>query len=124
MTRNRTITRTQSLGQVGLRPAASSAHGLDAWIFRAASEHPFEPGGVEPLCAGEDPDLFWPATEAEAELARAVCCACPLTEPCLAVAQQRLEWGVWGGQLLAKGRATTELPGNVRPSAHDTARSA
>lgn len=123
MTRNRTITRTQSLGQFGLRPAARSAHGLDAWIFRAASEHPFEPGGVEPLCAGRTRTSSGRPPRPRRSLARAVCRACPLTEACLAVAQQRLEWGVWGGQALAKGRATTE-PGNVRPSAHDTARSA
>ncbi len=124
MTRNRTTLRTQSLGQLGLRPAPRRAQGLDAWIFRAASEHPFEPDGAVPLCAAEDPDLFWPATETEAERARSVCRTCPLAAACLAVAQQRLEWGVWGGELLAKGRPTTELPGNVRPSAHDTARSA
>jgi hypothetical protein len=124
MTRNRTTLRTQSFGQVALRPAVAGGHGLDAWVFRAASEHPFELGGAVPLCSGEDPDLFWPGTEAEAERARAVCRACPLAEVCLAVAQRRLEWGVWGGQLLAKGRPTTELPGNVRPSARDTARSA
>ncbi|GAA2748233.1 hypothetical protein GCM10009868_40450 [Terrabacter aerolatus] len=122
MTRNRTIVHTQSLGQVGLRAAAGSPKGLDAWIFRAATEHPFEPAGVEPSCASHDPELFWPATEADAEQARTVCRACPLVETCLAVARLRLEWGVWGGQLLAKGRPTTELPGNVRPSSHDTAR--
>lgn len=127
MTRNRTTYRTQPLGQLGLRPSTRSGrsgHGLDAWIFRAASEHPFDPAGTTPLCASEDPDLFWPATEAEADRARAVCRTCPLAAACLAVARERLEWGVWGGELLARGRPTTDLPGNVRPSPHDTARSA
>jgi hypothetical protein len=124
MTRNRTILHTQSLGQVGLRPAARAAHAFDAWVFRAASEHPFELDGAVPSCAAHDPEQFWPATETESEMAKAVCATCPLVEACLAVAQRRLEWGVWGGQLLAKGLPTTELPGNVRPSPHDTARSA
>ena len=57
MTRNRTTIRTPSLGQLGLRPAPRGAPGLDAWIFRAASEHPFELDGAVLLCAAEDPDL-------------------------------------------------------------------
>jgi hypothetical protein len=125
MTRSRNVHRTQSLGQVGIRPSARAAHAFDdARVFRAASEHPFELDGAVPSCAAHDPELFWPATEADAEQARAVCRGCPLAEVCLAVAQRRLEWGVWGGELLAKGRPTTDLPGNVRPSPHDTARSA
>jgi hypothetical protein len=117
MTRHRTNLRTQSLGQVGLRPAPDGGHGPDAWIFRAATEHPFDPGDAAPRCATEDPELFWPATRADAEAATAVCGGCPLAEACLAVAQDRREWGVWGGRLLAKGRPTSELPGNVRPEA-------
>lgn len=124
MTRNHTTLRSQSLGQVGLRPTPRAVQAFDAWIFRAASEHPFELDGATPSCGTEDPELFWPATEADAEQAKVVCRACPLAEACLAVAQRRLEWGVWGGELLAKGRPTAELPGNVRPSPHDTARSA
>lgn len=124
MTRNRTTLRTQSLGQVGLRPAPRAEQGLDAWIFRAASEHPFDLDGAVPQCAAEDPELFWPATRAEAERAMAVCGTCPLADACRAVARERREWGVWGGELLAKGRPTTELPGNVRASPHGTARSA
>jgi len=103
---------------VGLRPAQHPAPGPDAWTYRAASEHPFDVGGAQPRCATQDPELFWPATTAEADAARAVCRGCALAEACLAVATQRREWGVWGGQLLAKGRPTAELPGNVRPEAH------
>lgn len=124
MTRRRKTFHSQPLGQVGPRPAARAAHAFEAWVFRAASEHPFELDGAVPSCAAHDPEIFWPSTEADAEQARAVCRGCPLAEVCLAVAQRRLEWGVWGGELLAKGRPTTDLPGNVRPSLHDTARSA
>jgi hypothetical protein len=124
MSRSRTNLRTRTIGQVALRPAAHGGHGLEAWSFRAASEHPFDLGGSAPRCAGEDPELFWPATEAHADRARAVCRTCPVAVACLAVARERREWGVWGGELLARGRPTKDLPGIVRPSAHDTARSA
>jgi len=124
MTSHRTNLHPQSLGQLALRPTPHAGPSLAPWTFRAASEHPFDLGDAVPRCAGEDPELFWPATDADAEAARAVCRTCPLAEACLAVARDRREWGIWGGELLAKGRATTELPGNVRPSAHDRARSA
>jgi hypothetical protein len=68
-------------------------------------------------CDGADPELFWPATAADAEQAMAVCAGCPLRGECLDVARQRGEWGVWGGVLLAKGKPTDVLPGNVREPA-------
>ena len=122
MTRNRTNLRSRTIGQVALRPASRAGQGIDAWTFRAASEHPFDVGTAVPSCAEEDPELFWPATEADVEQAKLVCRTCPLAAACLAVGRDRREWGVWGGELLASGRPTTELPGNVRPSPHDTAR--
>ena len=117
MTRHRTL-RTQSLGQVGLRPTAAAANGLEPWIFRAATEHPFEPGDAVPRCACAAATSASVAGQNSSGSAQAVCGGCPLAEACLAVGRERLEWGVWGGQLLAKGRPTTELPGNVRPEAH------
>lgn len=122
MTRSRTNVHSRTIGQVALRPARGGGQGLEAWTFRAASEHPFDIGAGVPSCAAEDPELFWPATEADAEQAKVVCRGCPLAAACLAVARDRREWGVWGGELLANGRPTTELPGNVRPSPRDTAR--
>jgi hypothetical protein len=122
MTRTRTNLRSRTIGQVALRPSLRGGPGLEAWTFRAASEHPFDLGEAVPSCAAEDPQLFWPATEADAEQAKLVCSTCPLAAACLSVARDRREWGVWGGELLAGGRPTTELPGNVRPSSHDTAR--
>ena len=115
MSRSRLHLRTQ--------PVASDARGsgspgrdlLDSRAFAAATHHPFEVGDLTPACAAEDPELFWPGTESEAAQAKTVCRSCPLIRACLAVAQQRGEWGVWGGQLLARGRVSTELPGNVRP---------
>ncbi|GAA6527798.1 WhiB family transcriptional regulator [Intrasporangium sp. DVR] len=65
-------------------------------------------------CTIEDPELFWPATESEAGRAKAVCGGCPIARRCLTTAQERGEWGVWGGELLARGRASTDLPGKGR----------
>lgn len=92
------------------------ATGLPAPAARAAR--------AAPACAGHDPELFWPATVADAERAASVCRGCPLVVGCLAGAQQRREWGVWGGVLLARGRPSTELPGNVRPPNRVVPRSA
>ena len=92
---------------------------FDSKAFTAATHHPFELGDVVPPCTDEDPELFWPATDSEAALAKAVCRRCPLVRACLAIGRDRGEWGVWGGELLAKGRVTTDLPGNVRPHTAD-----
>jgi hypothetical protein len=121
MTRNHTTVRSRSLGQLSVRPRTEVGRGPDTFAFSAATEHPFDLAGKTPRCAGADPELFWPASQADAEAARAICRTCPLKDLCLAVARERREWGVWGGELLAKGRPTTELPGNVRPSPHERA---
>jgi WhiB family redox-sensing transcriptional regulator len=49
-------------------------------------------------CRGADVELFFPANEEEADVAKAVCASCPVREPCLefALAARQLE-GVWGG---------------------------
>jgi WhiB family redox-sensing transcriptional regulator len=49
-------------------------------------------------CSGLDPLIFYPATEDEAEHAKAVCDACAVREACLehALAVREKE-GVWGG---------------------------
>ncbi|ADU48578.1 WhiB family transcriptional regulator [Intrasporangium calvum] len=101
--------------------ARSGARGRDTVEGRAptaAGDHPLVPGDVTPPCTAADPELFWPATESEAAQAKAVCRGCPVVHSCLAVAQERREWGVWGGELLGRGRSTTDLPGNVRPPQH------
>lgn len=124
MTRNRLNLRTRPLNEIGRRPGTRARDGLDTRAFTAATDHPWDVGDATPLCAVEDPELFWPATEDDAARAKAICRGCPLARSCLAVARERGEWGVWGGELLAKGRPTDDLPGNVRPSPHDHARSA
>lgn len=57
----------------------------ESWSTRAA-------------CHGLDPTIFFPATEEEAEPAKAVCDGCVVRELCLEHALgQREREGVWGG---------------------------
>ncbi|MFF3558278.1 WhiB family transcriptional regulator [Streptomyces tsukubensis] len=61
------------------------------------------PAGPHALCAGEDPELFFPIGNTgpallQIEEAKAVCNrGCPLMERCLQDALDRGEQGVWGG---------------------------
>ncbi len=56
-------------------------------------------------CRGADPELFFPATEEDAEVAKSYCATCPVRVTCLAFAIERNErFGVWGG-LTEKERA-------------------
>jgi WhiB family redox-sensing transcriptional regulator len=49
-------------------------------------------------CRGLDPEVFFPASDEEAEEARAICAMCPVRQACLehALAHRERE-GVWGG---------------------------
>jgi len=49
-------------------------------------------------CRGIDPEVFYPATDEEAEEAKAICATCPVHQACLehALAHRERE-GVWGG---------------------------
>ena len=49
-------------------------------------------------CWGVDPDIFYPAAEEEAEVAKAICAQCPVRQTCLEYALAHRERdGVWGG---------------------------
>lgn len=49
-------------------------------------------------CRGIDPDIFYPASEDEADEAKAICAQCPVREACLEYALANRERdGVWGG---------------------------
>ena len=49
-------------------------------------------------CRGVEPDIFYPASDEEAEVAKAVCAVCPVRQPCLEYAlTSRERDGVWGG---------------------------
>jgi len=49
-------------------------------------------------CRGIDPEVFYPATDEDAEEAKAICATCPVRQACLehALAHRERE-GVWGG---------------------------
>ena len=93
MTRHRLSLRTAPGAADGTHPRSLGRDLFDSKAFAAASHHPFELGDVTPPCTEEDPELFWPATESEAALAKAVCRGCPLVRSCLSTAQERGEWG-------------------------------
>lgn len=49
-------------------------------------------------CRGVDPEIFYPASDEDAEEAKAICALCPVREPCLEYAlAAREKEGVWGG---------------------------
>lgn len=49
-------------------------------------------------CRGLDPDIFYPATDEEAAVAKMVCTECAVQETCLEFALRgREKEGVWGG---------------------------
>ena len=49
-------------------------------------------------CRGVDPDVFYPATDEEAEAAKAICGQCSVRQACLEYALSNRERdGVWGG---------------------------
>jgi WhiB family redox-sensing transcriptional regulator len=49
-------------------------------------------------CQGLDPAIFYPASEEDADEAKAICAACPVRQPCLEYALANRERdGVWGG---------------------------
>jgi WhiB family transcriptional regulator, redox-sensing transcriptional regulator len=49
-------------------------------------------------CRGLDPDIFYPATDEEADVAKAVCAVCAIRQACLEHALgSRERDGVWGG---------------------------
>lgn len=55
------------------------------WVIRSA-------------CKGLDPTIFYPATDEDADEAKAVCAQCPVSEACLEHAIAHREHnGVWGG---------------------------
>jgi WhiB family redox-sensing transcriptional regulator len=49
-------------------------------------------------CRGLDPEIFYPVTDEEADVAKAVCAVCAVRETCLEHALgSRERDGVWGG---------------------------
>jgi WhiB family transcriptional regulator, redox-sensing transcriptional regulator len=77
--------------------------------YRAA-----ELGGLLPC--RKNTRLWFSDVPADLELAKALCQACPLREPCLAGAVERREpCGVWGGEILERGKVITHKRPRGRP---------
>ena len=54
--------------------------------------------GNRAACRGVDPDVFYPVSDEETEVAKAICAQCPVREACLEYALANRERdGVWGG---------------------------
>ena len=71
---------------------------------------------VDLPCWSADPELFFAESPADVALAKAVCQTCPVRRQCLVGALERREpWGVWGGELFAKGRVVPIKRGRGRP---------
>lgn len=49
-------------------------------------------------CAGLETEIFYPATDEEADVAKEICNECPVREACLEYAlASREKEGIWGG---------------------------
>lgn len=72
-----------------------------------------------PRCAdgnGTLTPLFFSNDLVDIGRAKAICAKCPLQTHCLGDALARHEpWGVWGGELLQRGRVVTDKRGPGRP---------
>ena len=49
------------------------------------------------LCAGDDPDVFFPSHGDPGTQARQTCAACVVRDDCLGYATDADEFGIWGG---------------------------
>ena len=71
----------------------------------------------DPLpCRRENPQLWFSDLPADLELAKAYCQPCPMRRGCLAGAVERREpYGVWGGEIFARGAIIAEKRPRGRP---------
>lgn len=67
--------------------------------------------------AGSYAELFFSEQLDDLAQAKTICTECPVREPCLAGALARREpWGVWGGELVVKGKLLANKRRRGRPS--------
>ncbi|USQ81248.1 WhiB family transcriptional regulator [Ornithinimicrobium faecis] len=68
------------------------------------------------------PDLFFAELPQEVEQAKALCLECPLRELCLQTGiELREPWGVWGGELIERGRIIPRKRPRGRPRKNEVA---
>jgi WhiB family transcriptional regulator, redox-sensing transcriptional regulator len=78
--------------------------------------------GVRTLPCADDPDLFFAESPDDVELAKSLCCDCPVRMICLAGAVERREpWGVWGGELFLRGEVVPRKRARGRPRKSEVA---
>ncbi len=98
------------------RSESAVASTLSTHAVKVAYDHPTPSvPAQEWACAGGDPELFFPADDATLARAAGVCGGCALRQACLDLAVARNESGVWGGVLLADGKALDKVPVRGRP---------
>jgi WhiB family redox-sensing transcriptional regulator len=69
--------------------------------------------------AGTLTALFFSEQLDDIALAKAICAKCPVADPCLQGALERREpWGVWGGQIILKGKVIPVKRKRGRPPKH------
>ncbi len=87
----------------------------DTFGLTVGFRHP-TPRGVEWECAGHPtPGLFDPSDDDELAEALQICGGCGVRELCGSLGRARAEWGVWGGQLLEKGKPLAKVRTRGRP---------
>ena len=101
------------------RPTKDAIARRSPWTTLVADEPPGR-WTWQAACVGADPELFFPASEDQANEGKQICVTCPVKPECLryslATAQ---EWGIWGGlteqeRLVVLGRKRRSRP--ERPS--------
>lgn len=80
---------------------------------------------VELPCRAIAEDLWFSDQPAELERAKDLCADCPVRRTCLVGALERGEYcGVWGGEILERGKVIPRKRPRGRPSKADLARDA
>jgi WhiB family redox-sensing transcriptional regulator len=73
------------------------------------------PDSIELPCRRE-PDLYFAEDPNDLRQAKALCRTCPMRATCLNEALERGEpWGVWGGEMLERGRIIADKRPRGRP---------
>lgn len=68
------------------------------------------------------PELYFAEKPEDVEQAKALCGSCPLKQMCLETALELREpWGVWGGELIERGRILPRKRPRGRPRKNPTA---
>jgi WhiB family transcriptional regulator, redox-sensing transcriptional regulator len=79
------------------------------------------PSGIALPCR-VDPELFFAESPEDVEYAKSLCRGCAARIACLTGAVERREpWGVWGGELFARGEVVPRKRPRGRPRKSDVA---